>query len=856
MQRLYLNGLEVDLPPKKVSLNFQINDLADIKDRNLHYTNRFKLPITPRNIKVMQYLGVPGSKSRKPYEVITAKYVYNGVELMPTGYAKVNLAQGTGYDVTIYDGNASLYETIKGRKINELNYEDLNHALNGTTHLASLDHTSGYIYALMYSGFSTVSGLVNSERQVAAVYKHTLWNKIFNEAGFTYSGAIFSNADFLSEVVLPTIGYDVVGEETTETAKGSTTSNVISKSEYQLQDPEYEEEQFNLTDVGLIGLSVQSGNILQFDVAALYRVNLSIDWELVTGECFINGRLNGNTGAGTFIFPIGSGTEVIEMYIQAEAGDQIEYWVNSHAIPGAPAKFQIDFTTDITATYTLVTGGLIVKFEDIMPEVSQADFIKDVMQTYGLIFQARKNSRHYDFVTMEALVNDRANAQDWSDKLISAGQETYTIGGYAQNNYMLFNYPGQDVQDITHDGNLQAQHFNIKDDGTLFTSIYEISNKEQTRNTYPIYGAILWEEKIEQEATVVNNLVSKFRTFKLNYIDEAVTFKFGDIVGNYSRSDNMPFLSLDNVGYEYNIAIYYPGFKRILDAQKKRAIMALMKPSDIYNLDFLSLKYFKQLGQYYYLNKVRSFIDGQPTKIDIIQVNELTVNKPPSQLGTKVINLTHGSGGNIPLAYFMVTAPPYTDPEYDQPETIKFTAGWDPEIIVKNKGVAITDSTPFDVSDMSVTVEDQGGDPLAHSATLDFTIQSFNNPNFSDQTGTIEINVAAEVNQAPIAEAGPNSSMPYDSNSGPQNVVLNISGAGSYDPNGDALTYLWTADQLPNAVILSNETAETCTLTGTGLTGLESGYVITMTLQVWDPALLTDSDTMIVTIIDLDNPPI
>lgn len=855
MQRLYLNNIEIDLGPKKIAQTYQINDLAELKDRNLHYTQKFKIPASPMNMKAMQYLGVIGSKSRKPYEKIPAKYIYNGVEVMPTGWAKVSESNEGGFDVNIYDGNASLYEELKGRRMNQLDYSDLNHALNGTTHLESLDHTSGYIYALGFFGFSNVVGVVNSERQVASIYKHTLFDKILTEAGFTYSGNIFSDPEFLREVVCPTKGYDVVGEETTEASKGTASSNTISKNEYALKDPEYETVQFTQTDNSLIDISVQTGDTIRFDVAGLYRVNYSIDWSLVTGDARVLLQLNGSLASSYFQMTAGSGIETGSFYIQAEIGDQTSWFVDSHAWPGAANKFEIEFTAQVDTSYTLVTGGLIVKFEDIMPESSQIDFIKDIMQQYGLIFQANKNTNHYNFMMMEDLLNDRSNAEDWSSKMIDNGSEVYVIGSYAQDNWMLYKYTDQEVIDTSFDGNLEADHLNLKDEKTLFTSIYTISEKAQTRNTYPIYGIDLWEEKVEQEGTVINNKEVAFRSFKLDYRNEAVTFQFGDIVGTYSRASNMPFLSLDNMSYEYYITIYYAAMKRVLDAQKKRKVQMFIKPNDIYQLDFLRLKYIKQLGQYYYLNKVVNFIDSNQTKVELIQANELTVNQPPSQLGSNSYTINHGNSKVLYLSDFMNTDPIYTDPEFDQPETIRILSGFGDDIIMKNNGIEITDLTPIEVSSMMITIEDDGTDPLAHSNDFTFTIQSFNNENFSDEIGTISVSVNAEVNRAPTADAGSNQTLVYDSSSGPQNEIVNPNGSGSSDPNGDILTYLWSADQLPASVVLSNATSETCTLTGTGLTGIESGFVITMTLRVEDPSGLSDTDTMIVQIIDLDNIP-
>ena len=95
--------------------------------------------------------------------------------------------------------------------------------------------------------------------------------------------------------------------------------------------------------------------------------------------------------------------------------------------------------------------------------------------------------------------------------------------------------------------------------------------------------------------------------------------------GSYEDIDDpeLPFLSLNNVSLQYYAINYFPAFIRLLEKPKKRVDYFLLDAVDIYQLDFFKLKYIKQLGQYYYLNKVRSFQEGKVTACELIQVNFL-----------------------------------------------------------------------------------------------------------------------------------------------------------------------------------------------------------------------------------------
>jgi hypothetical protein len=458
MEELWLEENKIELPTKSVYQTLQINDLAELKDRQANYTNRFKIPMTPNNMRALDYLGVSGNTSQLPYRKVSAKLVVGGIELISNGYAQIKSAGGN-YQVVIYDGNFPLYDEIKGKTISSLDLQDLNHYLTIPTYQNSFSNTEGYIYGIGNFGYSSVSSQINIERQAPSVFVHTLWDKIFTEAGFTYSGDIFQDESFLSEVITPVKGFDV--------------------------------------------------------------------------------------------------------------------------IDSGPAGNYVDFSL-------------------FMPETLQTAFAQDLMQRYGLISRPRKNSMHYEFIQIEKMLNDREGAEDWSDKLKAMKPEEYSIGDYGRSNYATYNYE-DDVANFTHNGTLSTENENYQNEKSLFSSIYKISRQVGTHNGEPIYLIPIWENVVEDGNNVVKNKETDVRIFKIKKIDSTINIRYFSILNTATIMGNIPYLSLESVEYQFYLNKYYSGFKRILDAPKKRKDLFYLTLADIYNIDFFSLKYIKQLGQYYYL---------------------------------------------------------------------------------------------------------------------------------------------------------------------------------------------------------------------------------------------------------------
>jgi hypothetical protein len=89
---LYINGQQVDLDPEQIiAQTKQVNDLNSLENRQANYTNKFKVPKTAGNLRIMQFLSLTGNTSPVPYqENLCSLYSDNGECFIYNGRAVVS----------------------------------------------------------------------------------------------------------------------------------------------------------------------------------------------------------------------------------------------------------------------------------------------------------------------------------------------------------------------------------------------------------------------------------------------------------------------------------------------------------------------------------------------------------------------------------------------------------------------------------------------------------------------------------------------------------------------------------------------------------------------------------------------
>ncbi|PHQ27855.1 PKD domain-containing protein [Leeuwenhoekiella nanhaiensis] len=858
MEILKLDGYIVDLEPKKVAQTLQINDLAEVQNRQANYTNRFTLPPTPKNVQVMDYLGISGNQSLKPYQRIPAKLIVDGIELISKGYAQIN-ESGKGYDVVVYDGNINLYEALKGRRLDQLNYSDLNHFLSESVYTGSFENTEGYIYGLADFGVKKPFSLIRIDYQAPSLFLHTVWDKIFTDLGFTYEGDIFESNDFKTELIGPANGYEVSNESiVTEDLATMESLNVIDRNAA-TNGPQSFTDSFNFgfTNVNGDKINIFSNAEATMRFNGRIKIDIGYTLQLNAGNAYINIYKN-DKAVKTIYGTTGSSYEPATLFLEVKDLDTISAKLISATQPDIEeygpdtenAIWYLDVTSTLKMELSEQIGGQFIDFATLMPATSQIDFVKDVMQRYGLMYTQDRNSNNFKFIRFEKLLNDRVNAEDWSNMLVDTGTEQYSFGDYARSNKMAYTYE-KDVLNLDYDGELIVNNELLNSEKTLFTSIFKIRQASLFRSSEPVYLLPIWEEVEDDGVLIIQPAKTELSLFRLFKKQLSTSYQLFDNGAIETFTGELPILSQDNIQFQYYINNYYKAFGRLLEWPKKRISIFNLSLIDIYNIDFLRLKYIKQLGQYYYLNKVNNYQNGKTTSCELIQVVGTSRNSPPTQLGTYSTFIGHGSSFNPSLIFFTErTTPKYFDPEYDQPEMIKILGGFAPNVQVLLDGVEQTEEFEFDANNYALSFIDLENDKEAHSFTFPFKIKSFNSDQYSDVTGELRINVRAKVLIAPSADAGPDTTYTYDqldTTPDPDKKSFILDGTGSTD-NETITTYAWTLISQPSG---SDITIFNANLQSAYVEVLDNGSqygAYTFELTVTDNDDLTDTDQVTITI--------
>lgn len=117
----------------------------------------------------------------------------------------INLPDGgCEYEVVFIGEVKNLFQDVSDLVLSDLDLSQYNHILDYDTIEASWQHTyaSGFVYPLIDYGFSFNQRDYTIEQIYPAVFLKTVVDKIFSEAGYSYSSN-FLNSDFFKSMIIP-----------------------------------------------------------------------------------------------------------------------------------------------------------------------------------------------------------------------------------------------------------------------------------------------------------------------------------------------------------------------------------------------------------------------------------------------------------------------------------------------------------------------------------------------------------------------------------------------------------------------------------------------------------------------------
>jgi hypothetical protein len=515
LRELWLNDQLVDLYEREaIALTKQVNKLNELKDRQADYSNQFRLPPTGNNLRITGYANQVSSASINPYSKIPCTYIENGSELISNGIAIIEEWSGGDIEVTLYSGIFDFFNQLGDSTLRDLDFSDADHIFNLDNVEAGFE-SDKYCYPLIQWGATDPdNNTVDIRYQMPGLYADYILDKIFENRGYTKAGEVF-NLESYQKLFIPITEDSLIDEEAILEEQSIKAHVEDAYDPYNGSIPSY--NNFVILEFPYFGRVDSHNNALWYINDSIYRarkkVSVNIFFQLYfqtlgyaggTGQLFeVVVSHNGQNILTIDSFDLGYGsTDTFNGKVEGQinnleldAFDRVYIAIRSNSYlqvnpDGSVAGDVGQYTYfQIEATNTIELGETI-QFSNLVPEIKQKDFIKEIMQQYCIVPQIDYLTRTFYFRQFDEIY-DRANSNkqtansncvDWSTKLYinqinpkdpNNPQIKYRFGSYGQVNNI--NWIQDDDRGVVGNGQIYIDDNTLPDTVTLFTSSFAAS---------------------------------------------------------------------------------------------------------------------------------------------------------------------------------------------------------------------------------------------------------------------------------------------------------------------------------------------------------------------------------------------
>lgn len=638
---IYINDQLVDLEDSEdIVKTFSIGAFGNITARTSNYSNTFKLPLTANNKNVFGSPDVVMSNSTLPYQKYKCEIYVDGV-IVVRGFAQLT-GVADAISVRVYSGNYDFYSLIKDKLLSDLDLSDYNHVWNLANVAASRTNTSGYIYPLIdYHTDSPNAYIDNVSRQIDvrfmffSFYIHTLIDKIVSEAGYTISGDLLTNADYLA-IAIAFSNDTYQGTNSAEfkalkadpesitstsskiqftndsTGGGFDTGNNYNTSTYEYTAPQAMTANFRVSLTTKVNpfQARRSGTHVQY-TCLIYRERATIAGVVVSQPI---GQLNGTTI-----------TNVIETgEINILSGDKL--WVqivHGDGIGDDVVTIQPEsFFTVVVASLSAFLGTINVSTN--MPNIKQGDFLKSILMKFGAYIQVNNDTLEIEVKQFSEIAGDLSNAVDWSDKLDESeeAQIQFSLANYAQRNNFTYKDDETVIKPTGTDWTLLVLDDNIEASTDLLKDFFAASSQVTRLN-----GLNLVQIK-KCTAGVINAQKTQPRIVYIRR-ESGTTLTYTDGTSTVTTTTNFPLTHfiIDgrsfNLGWANNLQDNLAEIANCLDRAKVLTLLVRLNSADINKLDFFKPVYIEKYSCHFFISQVKQYKMNkvESTLVELVKLN-------------------------------------------------------------------------------------------------------------------------------------------------------------------------------------------------------------------------------------------
>jgi hypothetical protein len=633
---LYLGDTLCDLDYGEViPINKQVNDIAEMQDRQSDFTASFKIRKTRAMKELFELSGDVGAVTNFPFEKQTCRLVQDGIEIISHGTLILERSEDQYYIVSILSGNHSFFKAIEPLKITDLTLASTDHTWDIATMAASHASDLDYVYPLLEPSDDAGLAPLTDDGSSVEMYGgwiwpfikvRAIWNEIFVNAGYTAEGEILDNPIF-NGLFMPISNRNtsITHDDYLKWIYGIPMAYLKhARNKLAPGDGGYADAEF-----------IADGNYrTYFEGTYSFRVSVTLPlWKSFILQIYNtppdNVWLRNESTATDVVmtrrddlttdFLFGR-TFVYEGEIEADANELLSAFVS-------PAYIQQFYVNIVAIDIEGIGYGADVYPAQNLCEISQTNFIKMICNMFGLIPDVNARTRKIRFWNLAELYRNIGNARDWSEYLSEKDDEgEFKFGDYAQRNNLRYT-PSDDVLPRTGLGHMYINDETLPfdkdmvevclstcDHVIILTDIVvariafnTYNNKESVAVTGDVYDQA---ETIDGRIVYVSALSSKTLTLRDQYAP----------AGASTVDINNPKRATAVETSFANLVTNYSGLSRLLTKTNLRRAKFNLPVYEVAGLDHSIPVYVSQFKSYFYVNKISNYVPGKLTTVDLIKL--------------------------------------------------------------------------------------------------------------------------------------------------------------------------------------------------------------------------------------------
>ena len=587
------------------TMNYQVNSLAELKDRQASYSQALKLPKTKKNVGIFERADIFEATTNLPYNNLECRLFSNGYILAGKG-SIIIIDNITEYiNVQILAGNADLFDTLDD--LDSATIDLGNTVVGEATYpnwIRRVNCVLGYYNEQPKSGATYFFNLVKTINQMLSTLGYTMLTNLpvgvnmdyFNVSGLAPKEDSDSLAAFSSS-----LGFTGTFDRVLVPAGISSyvILLVIANGLGTIVEDSYSDGNFH-TIYRVVFTSNINGKIkiasnLSGVVSDYYPNRTSFKFSYTAIKSSIE-EVSYRPGETTINLSFNDNTEV-----EVTKGETIIFQASVLNFSGDAHSIKINnlsIAADITyiSADEVPTGGKLY-FDNNTGFDTGLDLFKTFVQTYGLTVDVDNVNKEVRAYTMQKLYDNKSIAVDWSNKLHIANDKeiSFTIDGYAKANNIKF-ATKDNLEEV---GSFVVANINLDKTKDLFSLKWE-SGKDVDVLSLPVAYIPLYKYNSDSDTD------REIQDAKPHLVK--ITPPGSQVLINHITAQSL-------------IDTYYVDLttKMLVEAKRVEALFNLTE-IDIEAFDPFIPIYISYYGAYFYVEKINNFQKGKLTKVNLIKL--------------------------------------------------------------------------------------------------------------------------------------------------------------------------------------------------------------------------------------------